>query len=103
MDLENSLQASLIVPFNEEMRKQGGLLRLLASATEKAAKEIMMKYPKEQATLLINKLHDATEEVIAIPNEKTLVIFVSRFAKKIYFFTPTKRLYMPSVLVRKTT
>ena len=102
-DLEKSPHTSLIVPFSEEMRKQGGLLRLLTSATDKAAKELMIKYPKDQATLLINKLRKATEEVTAIPNEKTLAIFVSRFAKKIYFFTPTKRIYMPSVLVRKST
>ena len=101
-DLENSPHTSLIVPFTEEMRKRGGLLKLLASATDKAGKELMIKYPKDQATLLINQLREAIEEVTAIPNEKTLAIFVSRFAKKIYFFTPTKRIYMPSVLVKST-
>lgn len=100
-EMEGQPRFSLIIPFSPAMRNPKLLLSLLNSAAERAEKDILVKYPKDQASPLINKLRDAIQEVESVPDEKTLAIFVSLSSKKIYYFSPTEREYMPPVLVQK--
>ncbi len=101
IDFEQGPRFSLIIPFNPKMKNPKLLFNMLKSAGNKAEKEIKEKYSAEQALSLIKVLRCAIKEVKCSLNEKTLAIFVSRFAKNIYYFTPTKLLAMPSVLVSK--
>lgn len=93
---------SLIIPFSPEMNSPKLLFNLLTSAVDKAEKEISIKYSKEKAFLLIKGLRDAIKGIKRIPKQKTLAIFVSGLKKNIYYFTATKTLHMPDVLVLKT-
>lgn len=90
---------SIIIPFSPAMVNPKLLFNLLKSAVDKAEKEIGVKYSIEQGRPLIKGLRDLIKEVKSIPREKTLAIFVSRFTKNIFYFTPTKRLNIPPVLV----
>jgi len=90
---------SLIIPYTPGMNKQKELDKCLASATARAEKEVQEKYSKEQSALLLKKLHKVVGEVRISKDEKTLAIFVSLIAQKIYYFTPSTgaRGYMPPV------
>ena len=90
---------TLIIPFSPEMNNPKLLFKILESAGEKAEIEINLKYSKEQAFSLIKMIRVVLNEVKSIPNQKTLAIFISGFAKNVYFFTPTKTLPLPSVMV----
>lgn len=100
IDMESQPRYSLIIPFTNDMRKPELLLKILTSAGERAESEILRKYTKDQAKPLIQNLHAALKKVEEIPQEKTLAIFVSLFSKKVYYFTPTKRDYMPTSFVQ---
>ena len=101
IDLENVPHISIIIPFHPEISKPEGFFKRLALEAEKAEKELMRKYSKEQACPLVKKLLDAIKEVEFNTNGKSLAIFVSEVAKKIYYFTPSNRKeYMPPVLVK---
>ena len=100
MDLYSQPHYSLIIPFTIPMRNPKLLLNLLTCAGERAEKDILVKYTKDQAKPIIQNLRDALKKIQGISGEKTLAIFVSEFSKKIYYFTPTKRDYMPTVYVQ---
>ena len=98
-DMEGQPRYSLIIPFSPAMRNPKLLLTLLASALHRAENDIRGKYSKDHASTLIEKLRDAMHEITCVPEDKTLAVFVSQFSKKTYYFTPTKRDYMPSARV----
>lgn len=100
-EMEGQPRYSLIIAFSPAMRNPKLLLNLLTTAGARAEKDILLKYSEDQASPLISKLRDAIHEVQSVPDEKTLAIFVSRDSKKIYYFSPTEREYMPPVLVQK--
>lgn len=88
---------TLIIPFSSEMNHPKRLVSLLETAGDKAEKEINERYSEEQALCLMTKLRGVLNEIKSIPNNKTLAIFISGFAKNVYFFTPTKELSIPSL------
>ena len=81
---------SLILPFSPEMTKEERLAELLAAAADKAEKNLLKKYPEESAVPVIKKLRILIKKVECSKDEKTLAIFVSPFAEKIYYFTPSE-------------
>lgn len=92
---------SLIIPFSPAMHNPKLLFNILKSAVDKAEKEISIKYSKEKGFPLKKGLRDAIKQIKRIPKDKTLAIFVSGFEKNIYYFTATKTLDMPPILVNK--
>ena len=100
IDYEGLPHVSLIMPFSRAMENPKELFKQLTSAVDNAEKELMIKYPKEQAIPLIKTLRDTIRDVKCSSHEKTLAIFVSLFSKKVYYFTPSKIDCMPPVLVR---
>lgn len=92
---------SLIIPFSPVMVNSKLLFNLLKTAVDNAEREIKVLYTLEQSLPLIKGLRDLIKDVKCIPKEKTLAMFVSSFSKKTYFFTPTKMLVMPSLVVAK--
>ena len=88
---------SLIIPFSPVMANPKLLFNLLKSAGDKGEIEISSKYSKEHAFHLIEGLRDVIMGIKKVPYNKTLAIFISRFTKNFYYFTPTKILAMPSL------
>ena len=91
---------SILIPFCPSMGNLKLLFNLLKTAVDKAEKEILIRYSKEQGFPLIKGLRELIKGIKPVRNEKTLAIFVSEFSKKIYYFTPTKRDYMPTVYIQ---
>ncbi|MEO8820080.1 MAG: hypothetical protein ABI267_07775 [Ginsengibacter sp.] len=94
---KNFPRVSLVIPFSPEMTKKTGLAEVLASAADKAEKNLLKKYSEEKVSPVIKKLRLLTEKVECSKDEKTLAIFVSPFAEKIYYFTPsnTRKIRLP--------
>lgn len=97
--LEVGPRYTLLIPFCNKMKNPKLLGKLLFSAFAKAEKEIQTKYPKKNADFLLKRLHTVIKDVKKIPPGKTLAIFISKFAKNVYFFTPTGTLPLPPVKV----
>lgn len=88
---------SLLIPFSNAMKNPPFLIEILTAAVLKAEKEIILKNSKQNADYLIKNLRSVVKDLKSVPNEKTLAIFISKSSKKVYFFTPTKKLPIPSV------
>lgn len=97
IDLKQIPHYSLLVPFSPLMIKPKRLINLLQTAGDKAERELKAKYSLKQAIPLIKDVRDLIRKVKCIPADKTLLIQVSSFAKKIYYFNTTKRLTRPSL------
>ena len=100
-DFKNLPHVSLIIPFCSEMTKETTLAKLLASAVDEAIQNLLRKHPEEKARPVINNLRHLVKNVKCSKDEKTLAIFVTPFAQKIYYFTPSivKKIHL-SVLVK---
>ena len=92
---------SIIIPFSPVMVNSKLLFNLLKTAVDKAEREIKVKYTIEESLPLVKGLRELIKDVKDIPKEKTLAMFVSSFEQNIYYFTATKKLYVPPVLVHK--
>ncbi|MEO7044888.1 MAG: hypothetical protein ABI091_06240 [Ferruginibacter sp.] len=100
ISMEDTPSVSLIIRFEPAMANPRGLSMILSAAAEKAEKDLMKKYSREQVTQLINGLREIIQEIQCSPNEKTLAILVSQFAKRVYYFTPSKNNHMPPYGIR---
>ena len=100
-DFKNLPHVSLIIPFCHEMTKKATLTKLLAKAVGEAEENLLRKHSKEKAVPVIKNLHFLVKNVECSKDEKTLAIFVTPFARKIYYFTPSnvKHINLP-VLVK---
>ena len=77
---------SLIIPFEPKMNKPSGLHNILTAAASKAEKELRSEYPEERAMPVIKKL-DALINDIHESHGKSIAIFVSPLAGKVYQFS----------------
>ena len=101
--IEESLpRVSLIIPYEPKMKKKSELFDLLSAAADKIEKDLMKNYPEERAMPVIKKLRHLIEGVSPVKKEKSIGIFVSPMAEKVYFFTATdpSKIYFPPVLVQ---
>lgn len=80
---------SLLIPFSPAMTKQPGLGKLLASAVDKAERDLMINYSPDRTNPVIKKLRHLIQNVKISRNEQTLALFVSPSSEKIYYFTPS--------------
>ena len=88
-DDQNLPRISLIIPYNLKMKKQPDLFNFMTAQADKIEKELLMKYPGEKVVPVINKLRHLIKGMRCCSHEKTVGIFVSPFAEKIYYFTPS--------------
>lgn len=88
-DDESLPSVSLVIPYNSKMKKQPELFNFMTAQADKIEKELLIKYPKEKAIPVINKLRCIVKEMRCRSDGKTVGIFVSPFAEKIYYFTPS--------------
>lgn len=93
-------RATLIIPYCQEMKNPKFLFNILENAAQKKEKLLTAEYSKEIVFSLMKKIRDALKKIKAIPNDKTLTVFVSQFVEKSYFISPEKKLPRPAVLIR---
>lgn len=86
-DKETFPRISLIIPFEPKMNKPCQLLDILTAAARKAEEELRSKYPEERIVPLIRKLHGLINEIHYESHGKSIAIFVSPVAGKVYQFT----------------
>jgi hypothetical protein len=77
---------SLILPFEPKMGLKTTLANMLNSAADKIAKELMGKYPKDEAIPVINKLHAVIKDMNYNIHKQSIAIFVSPLVEKVYYF-----------------
>ena len=71
------------------MKKQPDLFNFMTGLADKIEEELLIKHPKEKAIPVINKLRSLIKEMRCRSDGKSVGIFVSPFAEKIYYFTPS--------------
>ena len=88
-EIQPTPRITLIIPYEGKITNKthfDSLLRLKADETEK---ELLSVYPKETVLPLINKLRSVLKTVECASQGKTIGIFVSSWAEKVYYFTPS--------------
>ncbi|MDE3183513.1 MAG: hypothetical protein KGM16_08850 [Bacteroidota bacterium] len=80
---------SLILPYDSKMKKQPELFNFMTARADKIEEELLIKYPKEKVVPVVNKLRHLIKGMKCRADGKTVGIFVSPFAEKIYYFTPS--------------
>lgn len=88
-EIQPTPRITLIIPYEGRMANKthfDSLLRLKADETEK---ELLSVYPKETVLPLINKLRSVLKTVKCAGQGKTTGIFVSPWAEKVYYFSPS--------------
>ena len=80
---------SLILPFDSKMKHQSGLLNYMTDQADKVEEGLLKEYSKEKVLPVMNKLRHLIKGMRCRSDGKTVGIFVSSFAEKIYYFTPT--------------
>jgi hypothetical protein len=89
VDEQSQPAISLILPYDSKMKKQPDLFDFMTNEADKIEKELLIKYPKEKVVPVVNKLRHLIKEMKCRSDGKTVGIFVSPFAEKIYYFTPS--------------
>lgn len=98
---ESMPRATLIVPYSQEMKNGKLLADILEASAQRKEKVLKAKYTQETVVTLMKLLRDALTKITSVPNDKTLIVFVSPVLEKCYFITPEKKLTMPSVEIQK--
>lgn len=88
-DEQGMPRISLVIPYSLKMKKQPDLFNFMTAKVDKIEKEILMKCPEEKAVPLIKKLRHLIKGMKCRSDGKTVGIFVSSLAAKIYYFTPS--------------
>lgn len=94
---------TLIIPYAAKMKNKTHLHNLLRSKTDETEKELLNDYPTEAVLPLINKLRNAIAVARCPGQGKSIGIFVSPVAEKVYYFSPSHlEDYKLPVLVKST-
>ena len=88
-ETETTPRISLILPYELKMKNKPGLYHLLTDRAEEVEMELLRKYPRERVVPVMAKLRKVIKTVQCPVHEKTVGIFVSPVAEKIYYFSPS--------------
>ena len=88
---ENFPRISIVIPFESKMNTKAGMKRILSAATAIEEKELMKNYSEDQATLVIKKLHILLANLKGNTHNKSIAIFVSPLAAKVFYFNHSAR------------
>lgn len=80
---------SVIVPYQPKLKKKNVLDDLLTMQANMEEKELLNNFPPEMVSLVIKKFRTMIATIDCPPNGKTIGIFVSPFAEKVYYFSPS--------------
>ena len=88
-EIEAMPRISLIIPYEVRMKNQKYLHNLLTSKAAEIEQELLNDYTAEIAADLITKLRNTIKSVHSDTHEKSIGIFVSPVAEKVYYFSPS--------------
>jgi len=77
---------SIIIPFELKMKSKAGFDCVVNAAVAKSEKELLINYPKEMTTPVIEKLHRALNLDYTSHHDKSIGIFISPLVEKVYYF-----------------
>ncbi len=86
---QNIPRISLILPYEFKMKKKPALFELLMKKARTAENELRSNFREEKVAPVINKLRKVIKTVKCPANGKNIAIFISPFAEKVYYFTPS--------------
>jgi hypothetical protein len=88
---ENLPCISIIIPFESRMNTKTGMNFMLSAAATKEESDLIKNYPEYQARPLINKLRSLIKKMKYNTHDKSIAIFVSSLAAKVYYFNHSDR------------
>ncbi len=88
-EYEATPRISLVLPYTSKMKKQPELLNFLTSQADNVEKELLMDYPEERVVPVIKELRKLIKGVRCRSDGKSVGIFVSPVAAKVFYFTPS--------------
>jgi hypothetical protein len=88
-EIQATPRITLIIPYEEKMTNKTHFDSLLRLKADEAEKELLSVYPRETVLPLINKLRNILKTVQCAGQGKTIGIFVSPSAEKVYYFSPS--------------
>lgn len=92
---------SLILPYQSGLKNKARFYNLLTSKADQIEKELLNNYPEGIVASLINQLRNTIKILQCPASEKSIGIFISPLAEKVYFFTPSHlENYKLTVLVK---
>jgi len=80
---------TLIIPYEEKMKNKTYLDVLLGMKADEIEKQLLNDYPVETVSPLIKKLRNTLKTVHYARQGKTIGVFVSPSAEKVYYFSPS--------------
>ncbi|MGN6297633.1 MAG: hypothetical protein ACTHM7_12685 [Ginsengibacter sp.] len=80
---------TLIIPYEGKLKNPKHLDTLLRKKADETEKELLNDYPSETVLPLIDKLRNIIKQVQCADDGKTIGIFVSPWAEKVYYFSPS--------------
>ena len=99
-EIEAMPRISLIIPYEGKMKNEKFFHNLLISKAAEIEEELLNDFTEEIATDLITKLRN-TIKTVHQTHGKSIGIFVSPVAEKVYYFSPSRlEDYQAPVLVQ---
>ena len=80
---------TLIIPYEGKMKNKTYLDSLLTLKADETEKELLNDYPMETVLPLLTKLRNLIKTVRCAGLGKTIGIFISPSAEKVYYFSPS--------------
>lgn len=77
---------SLITPFEPKMRVKTVLASGLDTAADNIQKELLEKYPEDQAMPVVKKLRNMIKDLNYNTRTKSIAIFISPLIEKVYYY-----------------
>ena len=77
---------SIVIPFEQQMGTKTGMEVILSAAVGNEEKELMKNYSEAEARPLIIKLRSLVKNIKHNKLNKSIAIFVSSLASKVYYF-----------------
>ena len=80
---------SLVLPFELKMKNKQALYELLEKQADRAEQELCTNFSQDKVEPVMNKLRKLIKTIECPSNDKNIAIFISPFAEKVYYFTPS--------------
>lgn len=87
---KKSPRISVVLPYHAKMKEKSGLQDLLLKEADKAETELLCHFSKDEVGPLISKLRSLVPAVTCPAEGKSLAIFISDSAEKIYYYSPSR-------------
>lgn len=92
----NLPRISIIIPFVQKMNTKTGFDYIVNAAVDNTEKELMKNYTENTVVQVVKKLHQVLQSLNYKTHSKSIGIFISPLAEKVYYFdytTPAVSIY----------